>query len=268
MASRKKQATSRKKDGIHFVNARPSSETERLKAQRLVRAHVGRWISDQTKDRSTALGTANSRTPHPVRDSISPLSSDNAGPSNYTIVSRPSFSTHRANSIGPSHPRYDDRHRDWQGSPFPSSHASDSSDSSDDASTVTRYSNEPAAIVPWEASRIEPPITSVFDPFSTYPSSFSPEVVNLCEQYCAGFHPGLCIGKNFADRCSFAFRHFYSLARTCSDPTKPERGWRVVVSACTVRPCPLHGVHVRLIMPPAGPVAKSLGARQCLGFET
>lgn len=52
MASRKKSApASRKKDGIHFVNARPESETERLRTQRLVRAHVGRWISDQTKDR-------------------------------------------------------------------------------------------------------------------------------------------------------------------------------------------------------------------------
>jgi hypothetical protein len=33
-------------------NTATFSETERLKAQRLVRAHVGRWISDQTKDRS------------------------------------------------------------------------------------------------------------------------------------------------------------------------------------------------------------------------
>ncbi|EAW10954.1 uncharacterized protein ACLA_065880 [Aspergillus clavatus NRRL 1] len=50
-------AKGRKKDPIHFVNARPTSETERLRIQRLVRAHVGKWISDQTKDRSAATTT-------------------------------------------------------------------------------------------------------------------------------------------------------------------------------------------------------------------
>ncbi|XRM43434.1 hypothetical protein ABZX51_006610 [Aspergillus tubingensis] len=53
MASTKGVAAGRKKDAIHFVNARPASETERIKIQRLVRAHVGKWISDQTKDRSS-----------------------------------------------------------------------------------------------------------------------------------------------------------------------------------------------------------------------
>jgi hypothetical protein len=189
MASRKKQNTSRKKDGIHFVNARPSSEIERLKAQRLVRAHVGRWISDQTKDRSTALEAANARhAPHPVRDSISPLSNDDAGPSTYTLVSRPSCSPHSADAIAPGLPLFDDRRRDWQGSPFPPSHASDSSDSSDDNSSVTAYSSESVVVLPRETPRIEPPISSIFDPFCTYPSSISPDVVNLCEQYC-----GFCI---------------------------------------------------------------------------
>lgn len=190
MAYRKKQSTSRKKEGIHFVNARPASETERLKAQRLVRAHVGRWISDQTKDRSTAL-EATRRAPRPVRDSISPLSSDHAGPSSYTLVSRPTYSPNRANATSPGLPRFQDRRRQWQSSPFPPSHASDSSDSSDDNSSVTANSSEPA--LSWETCRIEPLVTGVMDPFCTYPSSFSPEVVNLCEQYCAEHHPGLCI---------------------------------------------------------------------------
>lgn len=197
MASRKKQsATGRKRDGIHFVNARPSSETERLKAQRLVRAHVGRWISDQTKDRSNALdASSNPSLPasHPLRDSISPIagpsSSDLAGPSSYTLVSRPSppGAVHRANVFGPAIPvAFDDQaRREWRTSPFAPSQASDSSDSSDDASIVTIYSNEPAAIIPWqEIPRIEPQITGVFDPFCTYPSQFSPDVVNSCETYC------------------------------------------------------------------------------------
>ncbi|RAH49419.1 uncharacterized protein BO95DRAFT_284167 [Aspergillus brunneoviolaceus CBS 621.78] len=53
MTSTKRATSGRKRDAIHFVNARPTSENERLKIQRLVRAHVGKWISDQTKDRST-----------------------------------------------------------------------------------------------------------------------------------------------------------------------------------------------------------------------
>ncbi|KAL4930488.1 uncharacterized protein BDV17DRAFT_280747 [Aspergillus undulatus] len=52
----KKDAPGRKKDAIHFVNARPASETERLNIKRMVRAHVGKWISTQTKDR--AAGSA------------------------------------------------------------------------------------------------------------------------------------------------------------------------------------------------------------------
>ncbi|KAL4801975.1 hypothetical protein BDV18DRAFT_147951 [Aspergillus unguis] len=41
----------RQKDAIHFVNARPSSDAERLNIKRMVRAHVGKWISTQTKDK-------------------------------------------------------------------------------------------------------------------------------------------------------------------------------------------------------------------------
>ncbi|KAL4911838.1 hypothetical protein BDW62DRAFT_41826 [Aspergillus aurantiobrunneus] len=52
----KRGAQGRKKDAIHFVNARPASETERLDIKRMVRAHVGKWISTQTKDR--AAGSA------------------------------------------------------------------------------------------------------------------------------------------------------------------------------------------------------------------
>lgn len=40
------------KNQTHFVNARPSSETERLRTQRMVRAYMGKWISGQTKNRS------------------------------------------------------------------------------------------------------------------------------------------------------------------------------------------------------------------------
>ena len=54
MSSKDASSRRKKKDQIHFVNARPSSETEKLRIQRMVRAHVGKWISDQTRDRDPA----------------------------------------------------------------------------------------------------------------------------------------------------------------------------------------------------------------------
>lgn len=186
MASRKKQNIARKRDGIHFVNARPASETERLKAQRLVRAHVGQWISDQTKDRSTASEHSSSSAPRPSRTSIN---SNHAAPSSSfpLIAHPPPYAAPRTLPIGTAPPR---PQRDWPQSPFPPSHVSDSSDSSsgDDATPVenpTTNFGDPVTIVPWhEVSRIEPVISGFLDPFSQHPSNFAPELVNLCETYC------------------------------------------------------------------------------------
>lgn len=194
MASRKKQSRpTRKRDGIHFINARPANDTEREDARRLVRAHVGRWISDQTKDRSNVLDASSHRTrstARAIRDSISPLAGRSvrgrAG-SAYTLISRPSPPFPAAAALGPAaQVAFEDQpRREWQTSPFAPSQTSDSSDSSDD-SVVTICSNETAVVVPWqELPRIEPQITGVFDPFCTYPSRFSPDVVNACESYCS-----------------------------------------------------------------------------------
>ncbi|KAJ5180894.1 Protein of unknown function DUF3468 [Penicillium capsulatum] len=191
MAPKKNQPSAHKRDGIHFVNARPSSETERLSAKRLVRAHVGRWISDQTKDRSTSLESlGSSRSTHALHDSISPSSSNltHVGSSSYTHGSRSSsYSTRPAHAIQHALPVSLEQvpQREWQPSPFPPSHASDSSESSDDASTVVTVSSNPTAIRRWHAlSPIEPPISSALDPFGTHPSRFKPEIMNLCEEYC------------------------------------------------------------------------------------
>ncbi|EKV11612.1 Oligophrenin-1 [Penicillium digitatum] len=200
MASRKKQPSS-KKDGIHFVNARPTSETERLKAQRLVRAHVGRWISDQTKDRSAGHSNPRAR---PVRSAVPPLPTiDHAGlgPS-FTIVSRPS-SSHREGNHGQSftftHVSRPNQ-TDYRDSPFPPSQASDSSDSSssDDASTVTTFSSKALAVIRFNdrssPERLERNLSGVFDPFATYPAprNFEPDMINLSERYLTGVvWPGL-----------------------------------------------------------------------------
>ncbi|KAJ5457482.1 hypothetical protein N7475_008870 [Penicillium sp. IBT 31633x] len=204
MASKRKQPAVKKKDGIHFVNARPSSETERLKAQRLVRAHVGRWISDQTKDRSA--GESSNPRAHPAGDFITPLPVlDRVGPgsSSFPLASRPS-SSHRSNissssllfahNARPNQAAYRD-------SPFPPSQASDSSDSSnsDDASTVSVFSSAPLNVVRFNErssslERLERNLAGVFDPFATYPvpANFEPDVINLSERYLTSVvWPGL-----------------------------------------------------------------------------
>lgn len=193
MASRKKQSAS-KKDGIHFVNARPASETERLKAQRLVRAHVGRWISDQTKDRSA--GESSNPRARPILNAVPPIPAiDRArtGLSTFSIVSRPS-SAHRRNNPGQSFVFANDSRSNqaaYRDSPFPPSQASDSSDSSssDDASTVTGFSSQALAVIRFNdrssPETFERNVSGVFDPFATYPAprSFEPEMINLSERY-------------------------------------------------------------------------------------
>ncbi|OQE35236.1 hypothetical protein PENCOP_c014G00474 [Penicillium coprophilum] len=190
MASRKQHT--RKKDDIHFVNARPASETERLKAQRLVRAHVGRWISDQTKDRSA--GESSSTRTRPIRNPLPTVPViDRAGPGpSYTIASRPSSSHLNI-------PRNSRNQVTFRDSPFAPSHASDSSDSSsDDASTVTAFSAEALAVARFNKrnspERLERNLSGTFDPFATYPApqNFEPEMINLSERYLtAVVWPGL-----------------------------------------------------------------------------
>jgi hypothetical protein len=168
MASRRKEP----KDGIHFVNARPSSETERLKAQRLVRAHVGRWISDQTKDRSDPR---RANPPKPSSQIRTPLGAHS-----------------RQTILGPSFRALD------RTSPFPPSHASDSSDSSSDESTAVELKREARMIDRWHKlpalERLERNISGMFDPFVTFPvpRAFEPEMIDMSERYITGVvWPGL-----------------------------------------------------------------------------
>ncbi|KAJ5109661.1 Protein of unknown function DUF3468 [Penicillium argentinense] len=211
MASKKKQGGIRKRDGIHFVNARPASETERLRAHRLVRAHVGRWISDQTKgskdradaEAATTTSTVEAKQPTSSTGARARKSSSTSGdcsgsdagvgPSSWTLVSRPSPQT-RYVTVGPHrHPHaLNARPSEWQSVAFPPSQASDSSDSSDDAQTPS-LSKQPVAFVPWyEVSRIEPQISGYFNPFGTYPTSFPPDVVDMSETYLSTvIWPGL-----------------------------------------------------------------------------
>ncbi|KAJ5225011.1 Protein of unknown function DUF3468, partial [Penicillium chermesinum] len=172
MAPKKKHPG--KPEGIHFVNARPSSETERVRAQRMVRAHVGRWISDQTKDRDLPNPS------NPIYSSSSSSSSVSASfrpsahnpPPSRTLISRSRSTDHPAQSL---------TLRQWP--TFPQPHPSDYSDSSDDGASPPQF-NDPSAVMPWQRKpHIEREVNRILDPFDTLPSRFPREIIDSCENY-------------------------------------------------------------------------------------
>ncbi|KAJ5707887.1 hypothetical protein N7488_007688 [Penicillium malachiteum] len=209
MASKRKNV---QKDSIHFVNARPTSELERLKAQRLVRAHVGRWISDQTRDRAEVSNPSRPNPPifNPTTLNISSFHTDIVDPgpsfSSVTLVSRPSppsrshaRSPHaRARSASPVNDlscfHDDPPDRKWAHSPTllesTSTATITNSDSSDSSSTeettVSPGSSGSGSSPPQAPLTVETQISAFLDPFGTYPtrSPMSPTLVDLCQRYC------------------------------------------------------------------------------------
>ncbi|KAJ5929817.1 hypothetical protein N7454_006767 [Penicillium verhagenii] len=217
MASNKHNPPARKKGAIHFVNARPTTEFERIKVQRMVRAHVGRWISDQTKQRlNTAISPINRE-----------LSSDKfTSGRSFTLVSRPAPNQpqHRnpslpgndivpfsfADPVDPSLTR-----------PTCSPQGSDDSESSDEVATLPTHSRIPA-ILPWGAIiALDRQISGPIDPFTTYPANLqmSPQAVDVCTSYCLNtMWPGVVPGQDSSLQQipSLPRLSWFSLAR--SDP--------------------------------------------------
>ncbi|GFF44365.1 hypothetical protein IFM51744_05791 [Aspergillus udagawae] len=196
-------AKGRAKESIHFVNARPTSENEKLRIQRLVRAHVGKWISDQTKDRSSAGESSDSNSNREEsRDPASQIleididetlfpssSSPSAGSSRESpesSISRSlSLSVRSARSasyvprppIASSHtyePLEDDADGRCESNPrqlVDSAHRESTCSPGQENGSLAGYA-------------IKGMGNNVFDPFHTYPSHYTPEAVNACERYC------------------------------------------------------------------------------------
>ena len=116
-------------------------------------------------------------------------SCDHAGPSSSALVShRLSYQSHRASNtsrrlpISVNRPRK----RECRRVPLSASSVGESSDSSEDASCVITTSQKPASFVSWqELARVEPQLSGALDPFGTFPSRFSPDVVDMSEKYCS-----------------------------------------------------------------------------------
>ncbi|EAL84726.1 hypothetical protein KXV22_000295 [Aspergillus fumigatus] len=195
-----KGARGRTKEPIHFVNARPTSENEKLRIQRLVRAHVGKWISDQTKDRSSAGESSDSNSNREetcdpasqifeidTEETLFPSSSSpSAGSSREspesTISRSLSLSIQSASHvplppIASSH-TYERREDDTEG------HCEYSPcqavvDATRECTRSPGQENGP--LVSYTIAAIG---SNAFDPFHTYPSHYTPEVVHACERYC------------------------------------------------------------------------------------
>ncbi|GFF36945.1 hypothetical protein IFM58399_04723 [Aspergillus lentulus] len=189
------------KESIHFVNARPTSENEKLRIQRLVRAHVGKWISDQTKDRSLPgeSSDSNSNREEPRDPALQILEIDteetlfpsSSSPSAGSSRESPESTISRSLSLSIRSASYVPL------PPIASSHTHESVE--DDAEGHGEYNRcqlvadsvtRETTCSPSQENGSLPGYTikamgsNVFDPFHTYPSHYSPEVVHACERYC------------------------------------------------------------------------------------
>lgn len=203
---RKKNQSQNQKDQIHFVNARPSSETEKLKIQRMVRAHVGKWISDQTRDRSTEGSSApeletgtggimqeterDDGTPGTSRvallDEYEGLSRSSSSPDVVEPLSRSSSESNAPVLIpgGSSEQRLVHRPvvKPQPHTPHRTPTPQQMSTSIHEHSHTYNHNQE--------VSRLRLPTPSIdrigvsaWDPFHTYPSRYSPEFIRLHEGY-------------------------------------------------------------------------------------
>ena len=200
----------KQKDQIHFVNARPSSETEKLKIQRMVRAHVGKWISDQTRDRAGGEPASEGENSLQVQMQVQ-MQMQNMGESERGAVleeceelsrseeSTEAGSSHSSPPVESGATGTDAEQKvvairsssrtpgEWQqrSTPRPHDHTVHHEHPTLNDSQAVAVSSRPEYIdrtgsVPW-------------DPFHTYPSHYSPEFINLHERYSQLFHRCLLV---------------------------------------------------------------------------
>ncbi|KAL4994722.1 hypothetical protein BDV10DRAFT_145581 [Aspergillus recurvatus] len=215
-----------KDDVIHFINARPASETERLSIKRMVRAHVGKWISSQTKDRAAGSAVV-PVDPSPVtsagpdaafeNDSVGPcLPSTDASPSS----SSPSWqsSPESCNSCssqpalihsGPSHLQAETL------TVFPRTPGHSKTDICDcyDGQERCRCGLSELGSLSCPGEYIEAIGAGCLDPFRVYASQYEPELIRASEEYCLScLWPGLTPGPSGTNMKSW-------FPMSLSDPT-------------------------------------------------
>ncbi|KAL5358860.1 hypothetical protein BJX96DRAFT_51632 [Aspergillus floccosus] len=187
----------RQKDEIYFINARPSTDDERINIQRMVRAHVGRWISDQTKDRSASISDTypdgqlhhSVEKIHPaIPSQPSDLDTDetlfpSSSPSASHTSSPHSPESITSNSLTSTRPS-SQQTQSVLIIPTPQKELSVNTPGNTCRWSVDDAENSTDDSSPDTGDYIEAIGGNVLDPFHTYPSPYSPEVVHACESYC------------------------------------------------------------------------------------
>ncbi|KAL3479056.1 hypothetical protein BJX99DRAFT_222937 [Aspergillus californicus] len=216
----KKGASGRNKDAIHFVNARPASDAERLNIKRLVRAHVGKWISTQTKDRAAGSVVVDSSPlikPDPASQAfeldsddpylpstsasatLSPSSSASSRASPESCISSsshtglpvysapPQSQPERSLAILPSRAVVSSSTLGIRHQPY-------------DDQYVVQLEGSPESDTPsppYSGEYIETVGAGSLDPFRAYPPQFEREILQLSEEYCIScLWPGLTPGPS------------------------------------------------------------------------
>lgn len=184
MSSSKDAASRKKKDQIHFVNARPSSESEKLNIQRMVRTHVGKWISDQTRDRSGVPeladgilhegGNVGPTSRVTIVEENEPLSGSSSSTSVESSHSTPERSTSNDSEQSLVHSvSSSSSAQGWKQSNTTHSRARD----------LQAYNHNKAVSPKLQTETIDRIGRGFWDPFHTYPSHYSPEFLRLHEGY-------------------------------------------------------------------------------------
>ncbi|RDW61192.1 uncharacterized protein DSM5745_10690 [Aspergillus mulundensis] len=208
-----------RKDGtIHFINARPASETERLDIKRMVRAHVGKWLSTQTKDRAGSAVEAAYPPPPPAATSadpnadaaveIDPPSTDaSSSPSPPSSVSSPECNC-SANPAQPicippqtTEPTLSIVPRTII--PATNAHTCrEQCDGQEGCRCGLPGVDGPNPLYPGEY--IEAIGAGCLDPFRVYTTKYEPELIRASEEYCLScLWPGLTPGPSIANMKSW-----------------------------------------------------------------
>ncbi|KAJ5632078.1 transcriptional regulator family: Fungal Specific TF [Penicillium lividum] len=187
MTTKKHTPPARRKGGIHFVNARPTTEHERITLQRFVRNHVGRWISEQTRRRSNAnLRTIRAQRPSDLNSHfVTLVSHPSPHPPLYRTAPASDHALPSAENIGST----------WKPAPTTIAPKRECYEESDGAVAIL----PPSTSAPFNEN-LWPnrPVSGHLDPFATYPDQVgvSPDVLNELTKYCLDYMwPGVTTRK-------------------------------------------------------------------------
>lgn len=165
-------AAPRKQMSFHFINAHPSSETERSRSRYFIRSHIGTWTWQQSQQNSGG----------PETDDVDESHAQNINHSMHR-VDRNSIEVEAATSTSCSPSlSISSQTPHWAtGKTIPGSH--DGSGWGLTTTDTNRALDQSASGLSGSLYSMDYISAGTLDPFQTYPSSFPPEFVNKCITY-------------------------------------------------------------------------------------